>query len=103
MKSASENRWRNSNNLKIAKISVRAHFSSAHRLLDHSKTIRDAYLMDASQIQKNTKNARELAFRLFPNEQWIGINQHIFRRLPVPPVAADSQKYLLRNYHRPIF
>ena len=33
--------------------------------------------MELLQSEKNARNARELAVRLFPNEQWIGIDQHI--------------------------
>jgi hypothetical protein len=42
------------------------------------KNARDDQFMETAQILKNAQNAQKLAFRLFPNEQWIGIDQHIF-------------------------
>ena len=43
---------------------------------------------------QNAKNAQELAFRLFPKEQWIGIDQHIFMAASRAP-RSDRQSEIL--------
>ena len=50
--------------------------------------------METTQISKNAQNARELAFRLFPNEQWISIDQHIFMAASRAP-RSDKQTEIL--------
>jgi hypothetical protein len=50
--------------------------------------------MEITKILKNAQNAQELAFRLFPNEQWIGIFQHIFMVVSRAP-RSDKQTEIL--------
>jgi hypothetical protein len=50
--------------------------------------------MEVAQILKNAENAKKVAFRLFPNEQWIGINQHIFMAASRAP-RSDKQTEIL--------
>ena len=53
--------------------------------------------MDISQILKNSKNAQELAFRLFPNEQWIGIDQRIFMAASRAPRSNRQSEILAQE------
>ena len=46
------------------------------------------------QSEKNAKNAQELAFRLFPNEQWIGIDQYIFMAASRAPRSGRQSEIL---------
>ena len=50
--------------------------------------------MDISQILKNAKNAQKLTFRLFPNEQWIGIDKHIFMAASRAPRSGSQSEIL---------
>ena len=50
--------------------------------------------MDNSQILKNAENAQRLASSLFPNEQWIGIDQYIFMAASRAP-RSDRQSEIL--------
>jgi hypothetical protein len=50
--------------------------------------------VEATQISKNAQNARELAFRLFPNEQWISIDQHIFMAASRAPRSSRQSEIL---------
>jgi hypothetical protein len=50
--------------------------------------------LNTSQILKNAINAQKLAFSLFPNEQWIGIDQHIFIAASRAP-RSDRQSEIL--------
>ena len=61
--------------------------------LDHRRNTKDACLMDTSQILNNAKNAQEMAFHLFPGEQWIGIDGHIFMAAPRVCNGYSPPKY----------
>jgi hypothetical protein len=50
--------------------------------------------METPQILQNAKNASEQAFRLFPNEQWIGIDQHIFMAASRAPRSGRQSEIL---------
>jgi hypothetical protein len=52
----------------------RKKMKKANQGLDHNKNTKDDRPMETAQILKNAQNAQKLAFRLFPNEQWIGID-----------------------------
>ena len=52
--------------------------------------------MDISQILKNTKNAQDLAFSLFPDEQWVNIDQRIFLAASRAP-RSDRQTEILNQ------
>jgi hypothetical protein len=45
--------------------------------------------METTNILKNSQNVQKLAFDLFPNEQWIGIEQHIFIAASRAPPRSD--------------
>jgi hypothetical protein len=45
-------------------------------------------------IYENFQNAQKLAFRLFPNEQWIGIDQHIFMAASRAPRSKNQSEIL---------
>jgi len=53
--------------------------------------------METAQISKNAQNAQELAFRLFPNEQWISIDQHIFMAASRAPRSSRQSEILDRE------
>jgi len=53
--------------------------------------------MEITKILKNAQNAQEMALHMFPNEQWIGIDQHILWQLPEPPGAINKQKFLSKS------
>jgi hypothetical protein len=57
---------------------------------------KEVFLMDISQILKNTKNAQELAFSLFPDEQWVNIDQRIFMAASRAP-RSDRQAEILNQ------
>ena len=46
------------------------------------------------QNEKNAKEAYELAFRLFPNEQWIGIDRQIFMAASRAPRSGRQSEIL---------
>ena len=46
------------------------------------------------QSEKNAINTQKLAFRLFPNEQWIGIDQHIFMAASRAPRSGRQSEIL---------
>ena len=46
------------------------------------------------QSEKNAKNAKELVSRLFPNEQWIGIDQQIFMAASRAPRSGRQSEIL---------
>ena len=46
------------------------------------------------QIEKNAINAQKLAFRLFPKEQWIGIDRHIFMAASRAPRSGRQSEIL---------
>jgi hypothetical protein len=50
--------------------------------------------METPQTMQNAKNAAEQAFRLFPNEQWIGIDQHIFMAASRAPRSGRQSEIL---------
>jgi len=50
--------------------------------------------LNTSQILKNAINAQKLAFSLFPNEQWIGIDQHIFLAASRSPRSGRQSEIL---------
>ena len=50
--------------------------------------------MEQAQILKNAKIAQELAFRLFPNEQWIGIDRYIFMAASRAPRSGRQSEIL---------
>jgi len=50
--------------------------------------------MKSSQILKNAQNAQVLAFRLFPGEKWISIDQHIFMAASRSPRSRNQSKIL---------
>jgi len=50
--------------------------------------------METTQILKNARNAKKLALRFFPNEQWISIDQHIFMAASRAP-RSDKQTEIL--------
>ena len=50
--------------------------------------------MKSSQILKNAQNAQVLAFRLFPGEKWISIDQHIFMATSRAPRSRNQSKIL---------
>jgi hypothetical protein len=52
--------------------------------------------METSQVLQNAKRAEERAFLLFPNEQWIGIDQHIFMAASRAP-RSDRQSEILEQ------
>ena len=62
--------------------------------LDHNKNTNDACHMDTSQISENAKNAQMLAFSLFPNEQWIGIDQRVFMAASRAPRSGRQTEIL---------
>jgi len=62
--------------------------------LDHIKNVKDDQLMENTQILKNAQNTQKLAFRLFPNEQWIGIDQHIFMAASRAPRSGRQSEIL---------
>jgi hypothetical protein len=50
--------------------------------------------MKTTQILKNAQNAQKLAFSMFPNEQWIGIDQHIFMAASRAPRSGRQSEIL---------
>jgi len=46
------------------------------------------------QSETNAQKSRELAFQLFPNEQWIGIDQHIFMAASRAPRSNRQSEIL---------
>ncbi|WP_461246331.1 CdiA C-terminal domain-containing protein [Treponema sp. R6D11] len=68
----------------------------SNQILDLIKNIKDDQFMETVQILRNAQNAKELAFRLFPNEQWIGIDQHIFMASSRAP-RSDRQSEIIEQ------
>ena len=52
--------------------------------------------MEITKILKNAQNAQKLALHMFPNEQWIGIDQHIFMAASRAP-RSDKQTEILEQ------
>jgi hypothetical protein len=65
-----------------------------NKRLDHSENAKDDKFMETTEILKNAQNAQKLACRLFPHEQWIGIDQHIFMAASRAP-RSDKQTEIL--------
>jgi hypothetical protein len=67
-----------------------------NKRLDHSKNAKDDQIMEITKILKNAQNAQKLALYMFPNEQWIGIDQHIFMAASRAP-RSDKQTEILEQ------
>jgi hypothetical protein len=50
--------------------------------------------MKSNQILKNAQSTQELASRLFPNEKWINVDQHIFMAASRSPRSRNQSKIL---------